>query len=234
MRALLLAAGKGTRLGELSQSTPKCLQQVGDEVLLDRIVRQLRETGVTEFLVNTHHLADQVMSHIESRHDSVDFSLVHEPELLGTLGTVRANVEFFGSDPGWVLHADNFIVGSLVALREAFEARAPEVWGSMLTFEAYDPRTCGVVITDEERVVTSFYEKVPNPPSSEASAATFVFSQEVFELARALPDTAIDLSHDLIPHLVGRLTAANHGEGVIDIGTPDGLAAARALARMER
>ena len=127
MRALLLAAGKATRLGQISQNRPKCLQEVGDEVLLDRIVRQLQDAGVTEFLINTHHLADQVINHIESRPDHRNFTMTYEPELLGTLGTLRANLEFFGCGPGWVLHADNLIQGDVRSLNKAFVSRSTGV-----------------------------------------------------------------------------------------------------------
>lgn len=234
MKALLLAAGKATRLGELSATTPKCLHRVGEEVLLDRVIRQLQEVGVEEFLINTHHLADQVAEHIARRPDHACMSTVFEPELLGTLGTLRANAGFFGDGPGWVLHADNFIDGSLIELREAFLSRPDGVWGSMLTFAADDPSSCGVVLTDEQSVVTGFFEKVSDPPSSQASAATFIFSPWVFALADQLPATATDISHDLVPELVGHLLAtALHG-AVVDIGTPDGLALAKRLGAEAR
>lgn len=230
MRALLLAAGRATRLGRLSETTPKCLHLVGGEVLLDRIIRQLREAGVTEFLINTHHLADKVAGHIRERSDSDAFTLTYEPELLGTLGTLRANLDFFGCEPGWVLHADNFIVGSLNNMDEQFEKGLTTTWGCMMTFRSKDPTTCGVVETDEHGIVTSFHEKVSNPPTTQASGATFIFGDAVFDIVEELPTTANDLSRDLIPLLVGHLLAVDFGDGVIDVGTPEGLQAARELA----
>ncbi len=230
MRALLLAAGKATRLGSLSNTTPKCLHDVGGELLLDRVVRQLYEAGVEEFLINTHHLAEQIVAHIDNRPDRARFTTVFEPELLGTLGTLRANAGYFGSDAGWVLHADNFIGGSLLGLRHGFETRPADSWGTVLTFEAQDPTSCGVVMTDERGVVTGFFEKVPEPPSRQASAATFIFGPAALEVAAALPSADTDISRDLIPHLVGHLNAVDHDRGVIDIGTPQGLSDARAAA----
>lgn len=230
MRALLLAAGKATRLGSLSKTTPKCLHRVGDEILLDRIVRQLSESGVDEILINTHHLAQQIIDHIDNRPDRNRFTTVFEPELLGTLGTLRANASYFRSDPGWVLHADNFIQGSLLGLRQGFETRPMDSWGTMLTFKAEDPTSCGVVTTDERGVVMGFFEKVPEPPSTQASAATFIFDPNALEVAAALPCADTDISRDLLPHLVGHLNVVDHGQGVIDIGTPQGLRDARAAS----
>ena len=233
MKALLLAAGKATRLGSLSNRTPKCLQEVGGEALLDRIVRQLYEAGVEEFLINTHHLADQIFAHIDSRPDRDQFTLIVEPKLLGTLGTLRANANYFSSNGGWVLHADNFIAGSLRGLREGFDARPIDSWGTVLTFEAHDPSACGVVVTDERAVMIDFFEKVPTPPTRQASAATFVFESRVLDLANGLPTNATDISRDLMPRLVGKLNAISHHEPIIDIGTPSGLRRARRLALLK-
>ncbi|MDC3376943.1 nucleotidyltransferase family protein [Candidatus Nanopelagicales bacterium] len=229
MKALLLAAGKATRLGELSRTTPKCLHKIGDEILLDRLVRQLREVGVTEFLINTHHLADQVTSHVESRADRSDFTFVHEPELMGTLGTLRRNLDFFDSGPGWVLHADNLIPGHLLSLHEAFDSRSTGLWGSMLTFEVDDPSAYGVVTLDTAGVITSFVEKKADASSRTASAATFLFDENVFRLVSLLSPKFRDISKDLLPHLIGRIVAVSATGRVIDIGTPDGLITARGM-----
>ena len=230
MKAVLLAAGKATRLGSLSNTTPKCLQEVGGEALLDRIVRQLYEAGVEKILINTHHLAEQIIAHIDNRPDGDRFTTVFEPDLLGTLGTLRANTHFFDGAPAWILHADNFIAGSLIAFRDRFLSRPADIWGSMLTFEADDPTTCGVVLAGDDAVVTEFFEKVPDPPSRQASAATFIFDARALERIETLPPTATDISRDLVPTLVGHILAVPHPDGVIDIGTPQGLARARDLA----
>lgn len=230
MKALLLAAGKGTRLGSLSDTTPKCLQQVGGDVLLDRIVRQLLDAGVSELLVNVHHLADQVAEHIERSSFADRTTIVFEEALLGTLGTLRANVDFFESEPGWVLHADNLLTTSLRPFRDAFLTRPGQAWGSLLSYETDDPSACGVMLVDEHGILTEFFEKVSSPPSNLASAATFIFDDRLLRFVSALPAAATDLSRDLLPQCVGRLQAYRYEGAVVDIGTPDGLTFARALA----
>lgn len=214
----------------MSQKTPKCLHQIGDEILLDRLIRQLLEVGVNSFLINTHHLAERVTDHVRKRPDSARFTLTNEPELLGTLGTLRANVDFFNGQPGWVLHADNFIEGSLSPLAEAFALRPDNVWGCLLTFAAENPHNCGIVVTDERGIVAEFHEKSLDPPGNQASAATFVLSGPIFDLVRELPLVKTDISRDLVPLLVGRLGAVDHSGAVIDIGTPLGLSRAQELA----
>jgi len=204
---------------------------VGQATLLDRLVGQLSSIGVDEILINTHYLASRVRGHVAAAPWGARATLVHEDVLQGTLGTLRANVEFFKGEPAWVLHADNFISGSLAPVLQAFDSRPPNVWGSMLTFEVDDPGAYGVVDVDSTAVVTSFFEKRSDATSRTASAATFLFDHRVLDLAVRLPNTCRDISQDLIPRLIGRLVAAPAIGSVIDIGTPDGLAAARLLAR---
>ncbi len=106
MKALLLAAGRASRLGGISKVTPKCLLEIDGDPLLDRLIRQLEGSGVDQFVINTHHHAEQIEAHIGRRRDREKFTLVFEPNLLGTLGTLRENVDFFAGDGGWVVHCD--------------------------------------------------------------------------------------------------------------------------------
>lgn len=231
MRALLLAAGKATRLGSLSESTPKCLQPIGSKTILDRLVEQLIAAGVQEFIINTHHLADQVVDYVSHHAESSRFTTIHERELLGTLGTLRAAIPLFNGEPAWVLHADNFIMGPLNVLRVGFDGRPAESWGTMLTFETEHPEDCGVVTVSPDGMVLSFHEKALMPLSHTASAATYIFDQRVFTLVEALPTSATDISRDLLPRLVGRMNVVNEPNGVIDIGTPTGLDNARRVVQ---
>ena len=232
MRALLLAAGKATRLGSLSQVTPKCLHEVNGEPLLDRIVKQLRDVGVGEILINTHHLAPQIEEHVRRSQWRAGVNLSHEPELLGTLGTVRANADFLAAEGGWILHADNLIVGSLRELIDDYSSRPSEVWGALLTFRTRSPDSCGVVSVDERQVMTGFFEKVKDPPTNLASAATMILDERAISFACQLPQESRDLSRDLLPLLKGKLRITEHVGAVIDIGTPEGLTQARTVGNV--
>jgi mannose-1-phosphate guanylyltransferase len=230
MRALLLAAGKATRLGNLSRVMPKCLHEIGGVALLDRLVGQLVAAGVEELLINTHHLSDQVFDHVSAAPWGDRATVVFEESLLGTLGTLRSNADFFRGHGGWVLHADNYLSESLISVKHAFDLRPDGIWGAMLTFHVGNPSAFGVVTVDDQGVVTGFQEKQAGAESRTASAATYLFDNQVIELARRSPPEQTDISHDLIPRLIGRLVAVpTHGD-VIDIGSPEGLVLARAKA----
>ena len=88
MRAMMLAAGRGTRLGELGRSMPKILVDVGGEALLDRQLRYLARQGVDHVVINLHHLADQVLDHLRSHRPPPEVIPIFEEELLGTLAKV--------------------------------------------------------------------------------------------------------------------------------------------------
>ena len=62
MNAMILAAGRGTRLGQLGQTVPKVLVDVGGEPLLARQIPYLKDSGIERIVINAHHLADQIQS----------------------------------------------------------------------------------------------------------------------------------------------------------------------------
>jgi mannose-1-phosphate guanylyltransferase len=229
-RAILLAGGRGTRLGSASLATPKCLQRIDGVAILERLALQLFEVGVEEVLINTHHLSELVEEFVSTSDWRERARIAHEPELLGTLGTLRANADFFGDDSGWILHADNYISGSLHELKRTFESRPEGTWGSMLVFPLEGTGNLGIASVDQRGVLASFREKEEPKDTMLASAATFVLDARAVATAKALPIDARDISRDLIPQLIGRLTVCQHSGAVVDIGTPLGLAVARTLA----
>lgn len=100
-RALLLSAGLGTRLRPITLHTPKCLVPIGGEALLGRWLRKLEMAGCDSVLVNTHYLAEQVEAFLKSWQSStMTVQTVHEPELLGTAGTLITNQEFLKGATG--------------------------------------------------------------------------------------------------------------------------------------
>lgn len=104
-----------------------------------------------------------------------------QPGLWGTLGTVRANGDFVDGAPAWMAYADNFIAGSMTTTRDGLLSRRADIWGFMLTLEGDDTTRCGVVLTGDDSVVRTFFEKVPDLISRQVSAATFMFESRAFK-----------------------------------------------------
>ena len=123
MRALLLAAGLGTRLRPLTDTMPKCLVPIHGKPLLGIWLERLSNAGVGPFLVNTHYLSDQVRNFLANNVCVDQISVVEEAELLGTAGTLRANLTFFAGEDGMLIHADNYCLANFDDFLRAHQNR---------------------------------------------------------------------------------------------------------------
>lgn len=104
-RAMILAAGRGSRLASLTVSTPKPLLRVGGQALIDIARDQLNAAGVRETVVNVHHLGEVVEDHVR-RWSSPQVRISRETELLDTGGGVRQALPWLGLNPFYVLNSD--------------------------------------------------------------------------------------------------------------------------------
>ena len=111
----MLAAGCGTRLRPITENIPKCLVPIGGKPLLQIWLERLSEAGFGPFLINTHYLHERVVEFVRESPFSNQISLVYEPELLGTAGTLINNIDFFQGKDGMVLHADNYCLADMKA-----------------------------------------------------------------------------------------------------------------------
>jgi histidinol-phosphate phosphatase family protein len=227
VKAFLLAAGKGTRLRPLTDWTPKCLLTVAGRTLLDTWLDALADAGVTRAAINTHHLADRVREHLERTSGGNGRPVVevlHEPELLGSAGTLAAHPDFADdADDVILIYADNFSSVDLGEMLAFHRTHGGPV--TMLLHRAANPRACGIVSLDEVGRVVSFVEKPDQPESDLANAGVYIVSREAYrEMAAA---GAFDLAHEVLPRFVGRMWGWLGAEYHRDVGTPESLAAAR-------
>ena len=230
IRALLLAAGFGTRLRPLTLTTPKCLVPIGGRPLLERWLQSLEACGCSDALVNTHYLADQVQAFLEKRPKStMNIQSSYEPELLGTAGTLLANQSFFEGSTGLLIHADNATNFDLKELINAHHQRPKECLLTMLTFDTKNPQSCGIVEIDEQGVVEAFHEKVEHPPGNRANGAVYAFDWQSIQELNSLNPSAHDLSTEVLPRLVGKIATFHTRSHFLDIGTPANLSKAQKL-----
>jgi mannose-1-phosphate guanylyltransferase len=223
MRALLLAAGIGSRLRPITDTTPKCLVPVHGRPLLDYWLDLVFEGGIGRALVNTHWLAGQVRDHVAASPWASRIDLVHEETLLGTGGTVLANRSWLGDQPFLLAHADNltdFDVGGFIA---AHRARPKGHVITMLGFRTDDPSSCGILELDQRNTVLAFHEKVANPPGNLANGAVYIFEPEVVEAMASLGKPVVDLSTEVIPGFLGRILCVETDGYHRDIGNPESL-----------
>jgi mannose-1-phosphate guanylyltransferase len=226
LKALLLAAGLGTRLRPITNTIPKCLVPIHGRPLLDYWFELLFQHGIERALVNTHYFASEVESFIRQSVWRDQLTTVYERQLLGTGGTVLDNGEWFGNEAFMVVHADNLSRFNVQNFIAAHRRRPPAAAMTMMTFDTDAPQSCGIVETDADGVVQRFHEKSPNPPGTRANGAVYIFQPEVIDFLRATGRSIIDLSTEVIPAFLGRIATYHNTDYHRDIGTVESLAKA--------
>ena len=224
MKAIILAAGLGTRLRPITSTTPKCLVPIDGVPLLELWLRECERAGVEAVLINTHHLAERVEEFVAVRR-GIPITLAYEPTLLGSAGTIVANWQFVDSGESFlVVYADNLTTFPVVELME-FHARHDRI-ASVALFRSPNPAACGVVEMDDTGLITGFWEKPENPPGDLCNAGMYVFRREVRPY---LPDgVPADVGRLLMPRLVGRALGLLIRGYFIDIGTLENYYSAQA------
>jgi mannose-1-phosphate guanylyltransferase len=229
MRAILLAAGYGTRLRPLTESIPKCLVPINGEPLLALWLKRLTQAGFGPFLINTHYLADRVSEYVDASPYRNSVTLVHESQLRGTAGTLVDNLEFFKGEDGLLIHADNYCLADFQAFRQAHERRPPECVLTMMTFRTNDPSACGIVELNEIGVVVGFHEKVTEPPGNLANGAIYAVSPELLRIMHEELNAATDFSTEVLQKFIGRIYTHESDQVFLDIGTPENYKKANSL-----
>ncbi len=222
MKAILLAAGVGSRLKPLTDTCPKCLMPIGGKPLLGHWLDTLQQSSwIDEICVNLHYLKDQVASYIEDLPKIKSIKTVYEPQLLGTGGTVKANQTWLGNHRFMLIHADNFSSLKIDEFVEAHLKRPPSCLLTMLTFHTDNPQSCGIVHTDKNGIVTDFYEKSNENHGNIANGAVYICEPELLDFINDLPSNHISFSDDVLPNFIGKIFTHHLNDYHIDIGTPE-------------
>ncbi len=200
MNAVVLAAGKGSRLASLTAAVPKPMLAVGGRPVIGHLLALLARTGVREVFMNLHHRPDVLRDYCG---DGVRWGLrIHyavEAELLGTAGALRSFARRLDG-PFFVAYGDNFFECDPAPLWAFHEARRP--LATIALFPKDDVTGSGVVQLDAEGRVRRFVEK---PAPAEAygrlvNGGLYVLSPAVLPL---LPDKVpCDFGYDVFPALV--------------------------------
>lgn len=225
MKAVVLAAGIGSRLGALTKDRPKCLLPIAGRPLLDYWCESLARVGVKEVFINTHHHAAQVREFIRKAPHGLTFVEGYEETLLGSAGTLRSAFEFVRAEEKFfIIYADNYSEIDLARLMSFHEqsGRPPLV---VTAYQTETPSNCGIFELDDDGRVISFEEKPAQPKSNIANSGIHVASRELFDFVPS--DTPADIGFQVLPKLVGKMFAYVTDEYIIDIGTPESYAKVR-------
>ena len=229
MKAVLLAAGLGTRLRPLTDTIPKCLVPINGKPLLDIWCESLLQNGITKILVNLHYKAEIVESHIRKAPFAAKIEMVFEPKLLGTAGTLMANKQFFEDEDGMLVHADNYSQVDIAKLIDAHSNRPSQCLMTMLAYRTSTPTTCGILGVDNSGVLQDMYEKSSEDHGNLANGALYILSSELIHSL----SSENDFSTEVIPKLYGKAYVVETIETYLDIGSLENYELAQKIANKE-
>jgi NDP-sugar pyrophosphorylase family protein len=199
-QAMMLAAGQGTRLRPLTERIPKCMVPLGGRPLLEYGIRWLGKHGVTELVINLHHLPKAVTEYFgDGRPWGVRITYSLEPEPLGTAGGVTRMASFFRG-PFFVWYGDNLSTCRLDHLWEQHTSRGGAV--TVALHQRDDPTHGGIVALDAQDRITRFLEK-PAPGevfSRWVNAGIYLLEPEVLDAIPA--GRAVDFGRDVFPAML--------------------------------
>jgi NDP-sugar pyrophosphorylase family protein len=152
MKAMILAAGLGTRLRPLTDNRPKALVEVAGRTLLEITLSRLRAFGVREVIVNVHHFADMVVEYLKANDNfGMRIEVSREEELLDTGGGLKKAAWFFledagGRDEPFILH--NVDVTSTIDLGQMVKFHAEHL--ALATLAVQDRETARYLLFDQQ------------------------------------------------------------------------------------
>lgn len=234
MKAIVLCAGHGTRLGELTRSTPKPMLPVAGRPIVEHLIRHLAAHGVTEVAVNLHYRGEQIRQHLgDGSWLGVRLVYSPEPELLGTAGGTREMAELLAP-------FDHVLVqyGDVLTDQDLTELVRTHLHGNALaTILVHQrPGSNSVVVLDDEHRVTRFLER-PDPEQRRGIDSPWVHSGLAVlsaEMIRTIPrGRPSDLPRDHYTRMAGtgRLFACPLSGARFAIDSPERLVEADRAVR---
>jgi mannose-1-phosphate guanylyltransferase len=201
MRAMVLAAGLGTRLRPLTWEISKPMVPVANRPIMEHVLDLLARNDLNEIVANLHWFGDSVRNAFgDGSRLGVELTYSEEEKLLGTAGGVRKVRDFFGSDPFVVLAADALTDIDLGAVMRTHQEND---WIATLTaVKVADTSEYGVIVSGDDGRVEGFQEK---PDAAEAlsdlaNCMIYVFEPEIFDY---FPDKEeVDFALDVYPALL--------------------------------
>jgi NDP-sugar pyrophosphorylase family protein len=244
MKAMILAAGLGTRLRPLTDDRPKALVEINGRTLLEITLSRLRSFGVSEVIINVHHLADMVLNYLQANKNfGMRIEVSREESLLDTGGGLKKAAHFFlGHSPRpeepFIVH--NVDVLSAIDLLRMVEFHAKNQ--ALATIAVQDRKTSRHLLFDERLQLCGrqFGSDQPEFVRSCQQKLALAFSGIHVISPRLLTMMTEDGAFSIVTTY---LRLAAQGEGILafradeyywrDLGRPDNVAQAAADLRQQ-
>ncbi|MBQ6516483.1 NDP-sugar synthase [bacterium] len=221
-KAMIMAAGVGSRLNPITLSIPKPLVTVANIPIMDILFKNMKKHEITDVIANTHYMAEKIISGYENNNFGVNFSYIKEETLSGTAGGLKKCQHFFKDGENFfVLSADGLFDVDLTDLYNQHIKNNTIATIVVKEIPKNQVEHFGVVVTDEKGLITEFQEK---PPVEEAKSnlintGIYVFNYKIFDY---IPENEFyDFAKNVFPKLLSekQISAFKTSAYWSDIGT---------------
>jgi mannose-1-phosphate guanylyltransferase len=219
MKAFLLSAGLGTRLHPITLHTPKCLVEIQGKPLLYWWIKLFEKHGITEVLINTHHLSEQVEKYLSDIKCNITWTIFNEDKLLGSAGTLRENKSFIKNENEFFIMYGDVLTNCNLTNLINFHKENKSIFTITLS-EVDDPSSKGIAEVGYDGIVNKFIEKPVHSISNMGNMGIYVCTPPILDL---ISETDYDIGFNLLPKLIGKMLAYKSNEYFCDIGTIENL-----------
>jgi len=168
MKAMILAAGYGTRLRPYTDHTPKPLFSIAGRPLLDGIIDRLQKAGCKAVIINTHHLYHKIEAFLAAQNYRLEVNTRFEPQILGTGGAIKNVADFWDNQPFMVINAD--IVAD-IDLAEVYQAHCRH--HPPATLVLCDDPAFNSVAVKQNKWISGFYDRADDSRQPPEDLLTF-------------------------------------------------------------
>ena len=224
MTGVILAGGKGTRMGSLTKEIPKSMIRVGDMPVLKHQILLLKKYNITQIIIPVNFLKEQIIGYLGDGSDlGVQISYFEEPSPLGTVGGIK-EIENQLKDDFLVLYGDIMINMDLDRLVAFHKKKNSEC--TLVLHPNDHPFDSDLVETDDDGMVIRMYPK-PHDPNTYypnlVNAGVYLFSHSIFNYIEK--GKKADFGRDVFPRIYSsiKMYGYNTSEYIKDMGTPERL-----------
>lgn len=202
-KAMIMAAGVGSRLEALSNALPKPLVPLANIPTMDILVKHLSSFGIKNIVANTYYKSEVIREHYKNNNLGVEFEFIKEEELSGTAGGVKKCQFFFDIDQDFIVMSGDGLCD--VDISKAYESHKKS--GAIATIVAKEIERdnvsiYGIIVPDENGFIDSFQEKpkLEEAKSNLANTGIYIFNYRIFEY---IPEnTFYDFAKNVFPTLL--------------------------------
>ncbi len=202
-KAMIMAAGVGSRLDPLTKDTPKPLVPILNRPVMDILLNSLSKIGVNSVIANTYYLADKIIDRYKNNNFGIDFNYIKESTLSGTAGGLKKCQYFFNKGETFIVLSGDGL--SNADIKKGIDIHLKSDAIATIGIKSVDYNQVsnfGVVVTDKFGYITEFQEKpsLKEAKSNFINTGIYIFNYKIFDY---IPEnTFFDFAKDVFPKLL--------------------------------